>query len=192
MLRRIGNFFFRNRSYTPIPILLLALILAEPSGKSLFFGFLIVVMGEGLRLWAIRYAGSATRTSGRVGADELVTTGPYGHLRNPLYLGNFLISSGLIVMAWPWMPWFLLIVLALTIFQYLTIILAEEEFLRQKFPQEYAVYEKHVPRILFRLKGWNAGSRKPTNWRKALHTERRSLQSQASVSLLLVFLWIVC
>ena len=189
MIKRLGNFFFRYRSYTPIPILLFLLIFAEPSALSFFSGLAIVLVGESLRLWSIRYAGSATRTSGSVGADELVTTGPYGHTRNPLYLGNFLISMGLVVMAWPFMPVFLFVAAGLVIFQYSLIILVEEEFLRNKFKQEFLDYEKHVPRILFRISSWNRGDRKPTGLRKALRTERRSLQSQTAVILILAIIW---
>jgi len=184
------EFFFKYRSYTPIPLIIAALILAKPSGWSLLIGFAIAVCGQLTRLWALRYSGSATRTTGRVGADELVTNGPYGHLRNPLYAGNFLLSLGVLIMAWPWMPWMLLLYLILFGIQYYAIITLEEDFLRGKFPQVFSEYETAVPRIIPRITSWGRGDRLPTTWRKALRTERNSLQSFSLVSLLIFLIWL--
>jgi protein-S-isoprenylcysteine O-methyltransferase Ste14 len=183
--------FFKYRSYTPIPLILAALILAKTTWWSFIAGLLIAISGEAIRLWALRYSGSATRTTGRVGADELVTNGPYGRLRNPLYLGNFLLSMGVLVMAWPWMPWMLLILLAVFGVQYYNIITLEEDFLRKKFGTVYTEYEAAVPRVLPRLTSWGKGDRVPTSLKKALRTERNSLQSLSAVTLILVLIWIL-
>jgi len=48
------EFFFKYRSYTPIPLIIAALILAKPSGWSLLIGFAIAVCGQLPRLWARR------------------------------------------------------------------------------------------------------------------------------------------
>lgn len=183
--------FFKYRSYTPIPLIVAALILAKTTWWSFTSGFIIAASGEAVRLWALRYSGSATRTTGRVGADELVTNGPYGHLRNPLYLGNFLLSLGVTVMAWPWMPWMLLFFLALFGVQYYSIITLEEDFLRNKFGNVYREYEAAVPRMIPRLTGWGKGDRVPTTLKKALRTERNSLQSFTAVTLIIVLIWIL-
>ncbi len=182
--------FFKYRSYTPIPLIIAALILAKPSWWSLLIRFAIALSGEVLRVWALRYSGSATRTTGRVGADELVTNGPYGHLRNPLYAGNFLLSLGVLIMAWPWMPWMLLLYLILFGIQYYAIITLEEDFLREKFPRIFSEYEEAVPRIMPRITPWGKGDRVPTTWRKALRTERNSLQSFTLISLLILLIWL--
>jgi protein-S-isoprenylcysteine O-methyltransferase Ste14 len=185
------EFFFKYRSYTPIPLILAALILARTTWWSLTLGLFIALSGEAVRLWALRYSGSATRTTGRVGADELVTNGPYGYLRNPLYLGNFLLSFGALLMAWPWMPWLLIIHLVLFWIQYYSIITLEEDFLRNKFGAVYAEYEAAVPRIIPRRTPWGKGDRVPTTLRKALRTERNSLQSLSAVTLLVIIIWIL-
>ena len=183
------QFFFKYRSYTPIPVILAAIVLARPTPLSFAIGLIIALAGETIRVWAVRYAGSATRTTGEVGADELVTTGPYGHVRNPLYVGNFLLSLGVLIMAWPWMPWFLILYLLLFFVQYSAIISLEEEFLRGKF-QEYEEYERNVPRIIPRLTNWGRGNRRPTGLKKALRTERNSLQSLTAVTLILILRWV--
>ncbi len=63
---------------------------AAPRPSAMMPGTLLVAVGESIRVWA---AGHLTKTR------ELVTSGPYRHTRNPLYLGRLLIFSGLCVMA---------------------------------------------------------------------------------------------
>ena len=184
------EFFFTYRSYTPIPVIVGALVFAQTFIWSFVLGLSVALLGETIRIWSVRYAGSATRTTGQVGADELVTTGPYGHMRNPLYLGNFLLSLGILLIAWPWMPWFLLLYLILFYFQYTAIIGLEEEFLRNKFGRIYSEYEKNVPRFFPQIKNWGQGNRLPTGFKKALRTERNTLQSLSAVTILLLIRWL--
>jgi len=183
------EFFFKYRSFTPIPLIIAALILAKTSVFSFVIGFLIALLGEVTRIWSVRYAGSATRTTGEVGADVLVTDGPYGHVRNPLYLGNFLISFGMVVMAWAWMPYLFFIYLLLFAFQYSAIVSLEESFLKEKFGSQFLEYMRAVPRWLPQLKSWGKGVRAPTPLAKALRTERNTLQSFAFVSLAILLRW---
>ena len=185
------QFLFKNRSYTPIPVLILALIFSDATLYSLAGGFLIALSGELIRIWSIRYAGSATRTTGRVGADELVTSGPYARVRDPLYVGNFLIGTGFVIMAWPLMPWFLIGFIVLILFQYMSIIDLEQEFLREKFGQEYKAYEEHVPKFIPRLSEWKNEERQPTGLKKALRTERRTLQSFSAITLAIVLRYLL-
>ncbi len=180
---------FDYRSYTPIPLLVVVLILAQPSGWSLILGISLAIVGELLRLWAVAHAGSATRTTAGAGGDELVMTGPYAHLRNPLYLGNFFMTTGLGVAAWAWMPWMLLIIFLLFAVQYGMIVSLEEEYLRSKFAQLYAQYCHNVPRYLPRLKPFRSGQERLPSLNKALRSERSTLASFVLVSLLIFLRW---
>ncbi len=185
------HFFFKYRSFTPIPLILAALVFAETSVFSFVAGLIVALTGESIRIWSLRYAGSATRTTGEVGADVLVTSGPYGYLRNPLYLGNFMLSFGILIMAWPWMPWLMFIFLALFYVQYAAIISLEEDFLHKKFGLLYQEYENNVPRMLPRLRSWGRGDRKPTPLKKAFRTERNSLQSFSIVTVAILLRWLL-
>ena len=97
--RKIGNIFFKYRSYTPLPLVLMMVLFINPTTTSVLIGLLIAVAGESIRLWAVSYAGSETRVTSGVGGTYLVTQGPYGIVRNPLYWGNIFIYLGMGVMS---------------------------------------------------------------------------------------------
>ena len=184
----IRAWIFAARSYTPIPLLIAVLILADPNLQTFTAGGLVVILGESIRLWAVGYAGSATRTR-HVGAPSLITNGPYGRVRNPLYAGNFILSLGLCVMAWAWMPYMLGIFLAAFGLQYGLIVSLEEENLRKTFGSAYDAYIANVPRFVPRFTPYAAGVPAPYDFRAALRSERRTFQSTAAVVLAIAARW---
>jgi protein-S-isoprenylcysteine O-methyltransferase Ste14 len=182
--------FFKYRSYTPIPLLLAILIFAAPSSASLVSGFAVTLLGQCLRLWAVSHAGGATRTTGTVGAGaELITHGPFAYVRNPLYLGNFLIALGFCLMAWAGMPWLLLIFLALFGLQYQMIISLEEEHLRQRFGKIYNDYLAQVPRFVPRFTPFRPQSTPGMPLARALRIEKDTLLSTVLISLAIFLRW---
>jgi len=179
---------FALRSYTPIPLLIIILILAEPNLYTFITGALVAFMGESIRLWAVGYAGSATRTR-HVGAPSLITNGPYSRVRNPIYLGNFILSLGLCIMAWAWMPYMLGIFLAAFGIQYGLIVSLEEMNLREIFKEEYETYLRSVPRFIPRITSYTVGIPAPYNFRAAIRSERRTFQSTAAVMGAIALRW---
>jgi protein-S-isoprenylcysteine O-methyltransferase Ste14 len=149
---------FNYRSYTPIPLAIAVVILAQPSWGSFIGGLLCMFLGEMIRIWGVGYAGSATRTTSGVGGDILVVSGPFAHTRNPLYLGNFLISLGVCMMAWAWMPWMFILYVALFAFQYAMIISLEEDHLSEKFGAEYQKFLTNVPRFIPQIRAYPKGN----------------------------------
>ncbi|NUO80052.1 isoprenylcysteine carboxylmethyltransferase family protein [candidate division KSB1 bacterium] len=185
-------FLFNYRSYTPIPLLIAILILAEPTPASLLGGFALALLGEGLRIWAVRHAGGATRTTSGVGAGAvLITHGPFAYVRNPLYLGNFLLSLGLCLMSWAWMPWMLFLFIALFGWQYWSIISLEEEHLQQRFGQAYTEYLRDVPRFLPRLTPFRKQALQVMPLARALKIEKNTLFSFTAVVLAIFLIWMV-
>ena len=184
----IRAFVFAARSYTPIPLVAAVLIMAEPGPMTFLGGGLLVLLGESIRLWAVGYAGSATRTR-HVGAPSLITNGPYGRVRNPLYVGNFVLSLGLCIMAWAWMPYMLGVFLAAFGVQYGLIVSLEEESLRETFGVQYEAYLTEVPRFLPRFTEYAAGEPAPYDFATALRSERRTFQSTAVVVAAIAARW---
>jgi len=181
---------FSYRSYTPIPFLIVMLIFAKPTLWSLLIGFLIALVGELIRFWGVGYAGGETRTTGPVGGSKLVTNGPYAYVRNPLYLGNMLMYLGFGVMSMALFPYFQIIGLIYFFVQYYLIVTLEEDYLSRAFPDEYALYIKHVPRFIPRLKRYEYASNFKFDIKEALRSEKRTLQAFLLVVALNILIFI--
>ena len=121
-----------------------------PATGAVAWSLALVIPG----LWLRGYASGYVKKN-----EELTTTGPYAHVRNPLYLGSILMAAGfaIAVLSWP-------VALALTVMfvaVYVPVIASEERFLRATFP-EFDEYCRRVPRLIPRF------------------TAARSLESDAS------------
>jgi protein-S-isoprenylcysteine O-methyltransferase Ste14 len=79
---------------------------------------------------------------------RLAVSGPYGHLRNPLYLGTLTVAAGLAIAARR--PALAALFAAVFGLVYLPAIELEEQHLRKLFP-EFAEYAAEVPMLLPRL-----------------------------------------
>ena len=171
-------FLFRKRSYTPIPIVLTILYFSHLTYPFWAYGSTLIIFGEIIRLNAVRYAGSRTRTT-NVGANSLCTSGPYSRTRNPLYVGNLFIYSGVVLLSGGIYLFQLLAIVNLYfIFQYSMIISLEEEKLSKVFGQDYLKYKNNVPRIIPSITPWDSKSKlKPAPILKTLKTEKRTLQN---------------
>src|SRR5216684_1627272 len=122
------------------------------SPTQVLLGTLVITMGVALAAWC--FYGFATRGRGTPAPWDpprhLVTTPPYRHVRNPMYLGILLILLGeaalfgsLALLAWS-------IVVAAGF--HLAVTLYEEPGLRERFGAEYERYLAEVPRWLPRLR----------------------------------------
>ena len=174
----LRSFLFKKRSYTPIPIVLAVLYFSQLIYPFWIYGAGFIVFGELIRLSAVSYAGGRTRTT-KVGANSLCTSGPYSRTRNPLYIGNVFIYSGVVLLSGGiYMFQLLAVVIFYFIFQYSMIISLEEEKLSGVFGQDYSIYKNNVPRIIPLIIPWNSKSKlKPTPILKTLKTEKRTLQN---------------
>ena len=174
----LRSFLFKKRSYTPIPIVLAILYFSQLKYPFWVYGAAFIVFGELIRLSAIRYAGGRTRTT-KVGANSLCTSGPYSRTRNPLYIGNVFIYSGVVLLSGGiYMFQLLAVVVFYFIFQYRMIISLEEEKLSILFGQDYSKYINNVPRIIPLIIPWDSKSKlKPAPILKTLKTEKRTLQN---------------
>ena len=179
----LGNRFFRWRSYLPLfmAVLFLAALLSQPGAASpdhpdrtWQMGCLLVSLaGLGLRFFTVGYAprGTSGRNTGGQVAETLNTTGMYSLVRNPLYLGNFLIWLGLSLFIKVW--WCSVIVILCFILFYERIIFAEEAFLRERFRASFTDWMASTPAIIPHFKNWRAPSL-PFSWKSALRREYSS------------------
>ena len=184
----IRQFFFKYRSFTPTPIALMIIYFAGANSSYRITGTILLLLGEGIRLWAVSHAGGATRTR-EVGAPSLCTSGPYAQTRNPLYVGNMLMYVGIVLIAGMPNEFFAVTVTAaFFLVQYSLIVSLEEETLDKLFGEEYSEYKQNVPPIFPRLKPWKKGKkRKPATIVQTLKIEKRTLQN---VFLIILFIFI--
>ena len=183
-----GNFLFKYRSYTPIPLALYILYNSHPEIQNVLIGFILIAIGESLRMWAVSYAGGITRTT-NVGAPSLCTSGPYGYTRNPLYIGNMIIYSGVVFVAGSLNILSMLIVTwAFFIIQYYLIINLEQNTLIDIFGKEYKNYMNNVPIFSPRLTSWkNKDKYVPMKFSKTIKTEKRTLQNIILLIMIIYF-----
>src|SRR3954466_14382028 len=79
---RIGAVLFRNRSWLPVPFLLVALLApAHPTTTNWVAGAVLIVLGEWVRLAGVAAAGTVTRRRSR-NVQRLVTYGIFQLVRN--------------------------------------------------------------------------------------------------------------
>ncbi|MBK8983981.1 MAG: isoprenylcysteine carboxylmethyltransferase family protein [Ignavibacteria bacterium] len=178
-MKELGSIFFRYRSYIPLPFVFLMLIFMKPTLTSILIGFAIALSGELIRIWSVSYAGSETRTTSGVGGTNLVTQGPYSVIRNPLYAGNILIYIGIGIMSNALFPYLQIFAFLFFFFQYHCIVLAEEEFLQNKFTKVYSDYKSTVGRFIpnFNKLPDHIKSGLELNIKNGLRSEKRSLQA---------------
>ena len=185
---KIANFLFKYRSYTPIPLALYILINSNFQIQNLIIGLTLIFIGELLRIWAVSYAGGITRTT-KVGAPSLCTTGPYSYTRNPLYIGNMIIYTGVVYVAGSYNILSMLIITwTFFIIQYYLIIKLEQNRLIDIFGKEYKAYMDNVPILFPRLSPWiNKDKYVPMKLLNTIKTEKRTLQNIILLIIIIYF-----
>ncbi len=146
-------------------------------------GALVVALGEGVRLWAVLHIGAISRTrSDRLG--PLIATGPFAHVRNPLYLGNILLWAGFSVAAQ--LIWFMPIVVLLLALEYHAIVRWEENLLTARIGDPYVQYTHDVPRWVPALVARAHAQPPPSfSWKHTFFSERGTLIAIAAGFVLL-------
>jgi protein-S-isoprenylcysteine O-methyltransferase Ste14 len=108
-------------------------------------GMGLFLAGLGLAVWARVYLGRnwGTPMSEKVDA-ELVTSGPYRHIRNPIYSGLILAAIGTAVaVSWYWL---VAVVFMGAYFTYSATV--EEHIMERLFPNEYPAYKRSTKMLI--------------------------------------------
>ena len=118
-------------------------VLSRPTLLTLAIGGAVAVIGLALRAWASGYLRKN---------DELATSGPYAHTRNPLYLGSFLIGLGFSIAAGRLSLGVLFLLLFLGI--YVPVMRIESATLAKLFGARFEKYRQEVPPLVPRLSSY--------------------------------------
>ena len=137
-----------NARFLPFYVIGIAILVYQPPRpEGVVLALPLIVLGAGLRGWG---AGHLVKN------DQLTTTGPYAHLRHPLYLGTILVGSGFAIWFGGWLtlvvlgllwPWFA--------FQYFPRKeRSESSRLEVIYGDRFVSYRSAVPALWPRLRGW--------------------------------------
>ena len=80
-----------------------ALILGQPSPRSILLGAGLALAPLALRAWAFAHLGGQGRTRDPAPPSARVRSGPYGRLSHPVYIANLGLAVAMLVAAAP--PW---------------------------------------------------------------------------------------
>jgi protein-S-isoprenylcysteine O-methyltransferase Ste14 len=175
-----------NQRFLFVILVAIALIyLSEPAfpyTKSgifylLFFviGLVLIIFGEIIRIWA----------TGHLEKNKnLTTSGPYAHIKNPMYAGSFIILIGFNMLAInPYIHFIILVELVAFLFVYIpTKRKIESTRLLEKFGDAYADYDKNVPDYIpRRLKPYQSAT--PKSWKWQVFWENQEIQVGLAVLL---------
>jgi len=186
-----GNFLFRYRSHLPLliaPLLILVFLDSQYTHRlfgeyfdSFWEAFCIFVsfLGFTIRCLVAGFVpgGTSGRNTQRQAADSLNTQGLYSLVRNPLYLGNYLICLGLLLFTQVW--WFVILGTAIFWIYYERIIFAEESFLREKFGAAFTDWAAKTPVFIPKFRDWKKAAL-PFSWKTMIRREYSSFFAMVS------------
>ena len=140
------SFLRKPRFFWIYPLAVWLFATASVSEPSMRLGVAIALLGEALRLWANGYVGhvkvNRTETT-QPKKGTLITAGPYAYVRNPLYVGTFLVGLGFCVAVRN--VWLSAGGIALFVLLYRRKALRESELILGEWGDVYAAYQRAVP-----------------------------------------------
>lgn len=176
---RLGDFFFQYRRLLfPFGYALMLFEGTWPCVRDesletimILAGFVIAAGGQTLR--AITVGLAYIKRGGKdkkVYADALVTEGMFAHCRNPLYVGNILIVTGVGLSSNSLL--FVLIGIPFFLLAYRAIVATEENYLHARFGAEYEEYCRRVSRFAITWRGFgNTWRSMDFHWRRLIIKE---------------------
>ena len=135
-------------------------------------GALLSGIGMMLRITGTAHMGYSVVHDSAMQAPQLVCSGPYRYVRNPLYLGGWCMTAAISLLMPP--SGALLALILMTLF-YLRLIFVEEHFLESQLGAIYGQYRRAVPRIVPRLRSQMPCGRGKPRWMLATSTELISI-----------------
>lgn len=110
-------------------------------------GLVMYVMGSLLMAWALITLGRNYQLGGSTprSEDKMVTQGPYGVIRHPMYTAALSLSLGLACLI---QSWAFLCVFGIYLVLILLLIPMEEDRLREAYGEQYVVYQQRAGKLI--------------------------------------------
>jgi protein-S-isoprenylcysteine O-methyltransferase Ste14 len=190
--RDFAALVFANRRFissgTLVVILPVKLLLGGTTNFHLWMiGLALAAIGIASRIFTAAFL-CGRHIVTEIEAESLCLSGPFAYVRNPLYIGNFIIGVGV---ALAFNEWYGYLAFALEFgLMYSVIIPYEERFLRGKFGPAYENYRKATRRFIPRWKAYPDCTETRPNFGKAAWGERIHGLVLAAAFALFYFLFI--
>lgn len=161
---KTGNWLFVHRGELPLFLIAIATLIVALDSRffwlsdpALLYGLSIASMLFGLFIRSYAVGHASKNTSGRNThqgqvADVLNKTGMYSLMRHPLYVGNFFMWLGVCISTAS--VYAIIIFVLLYIMYYEKIIHAEEDYLYNKFKEEYIAWGSDRNAVIPNFKNW--------------------------------------
>ncbi len=168
-----------SRTVPLYALIVILVIIADPTWTSCLIGIIPVIAGEALRFWA---TGHLRKNA------ELTTSGPYGHIQSPLYLASYAIATGLCIMGNSAPIWIIM-----TLVYFLTYIPRKKERewgrLEKLFGEDFQRYKSEVPYMFPpRIEPYPQGAKHL--WSFAASIENTEHQTAIAVFLIAFFIFV--
>ena len=180
-----GNFLFKNRGNLPLLVVVAGIPVAYFTGKNCpsdIAGFnwyemlclFVSLSGFMMRVLTVGFTprGTSGRNVDQQIADELNATGAYSIVRHPLYVGNFFMWLGVVMMTYN--AWFIIVICLVYWIYYERIMFAEEQFLTRKYGDAYTQWATVTPAFIPSFRKWQK-PKENFNFRKVLRQEKNGL-----------------
>lgn len=152
--------WFKPRFAVIYPFGFFVLLFGFCDERSVRAGIGYVIAGLLIRLWSNGYA---------IKNDKLTISGPYAFVRNPLYLGTFLVALGMaVVLKTGWAGVVFLLAMA---FMYRKTINDEQGMLTAKFGDAYRKYTAKVPAMVPTLIPYAEGEKWPFSLQRLIDSK---------------------
>ncbi|HVW77543.1 MAG TPA: isoprenylcysteine carboxylmethyltransferase family protein [Alloacidobacterium sp.] len=122
---------------------------------------LFALKGTIFRVWGTAYLGANVMQGKSMQGHSVVAAGPYRYVRNPLYVGSFLMGIAVSILMPPSGAVFFLAAQAIFFFR---LILGEEAYLTAQQGEGYLAYKQKVPRLLRSLRARVPASAASPHW----------------------------
>lgn len=179
-----------NARFAPLYVVGLGIVIFLPPRPEAFaMGLPPILLGVALRSWG---AGHLVKN------HALTMTGPYAHLRHPLYLGTLLVAMGFALLLGGWsslvalvviLPWFVL-----AYFPRKDRI--ESSRLEALYGTAYAAYHEAVPALWPRLQPWRPPAESPVSpdgtgdWALSRYSDNNELGALLAIIAGVILLWL--
>jgi protein-S-isoprenylcysteine O-methyltransferase Ste14 len=127
-ITQISRHLFRYRAAIGVAFFVLLIFFARPISS--LAAHILILTGMALRFWAAGYIGPGARKH-EFYAEYRINNGPYCLLKHPLYIGNFLLVSGVLVLYNP-PRWLGILYMILFVIMYTLIALGERGYVGEK------------------------------------------------------------